>query len=133
MAATKKLARATSRPATKSRQAMPTSVASASSSQAPERAEVTAKPKARPSAAAITRSNAHLHAHVDHWVDQRCKLSDREYGQLSILKDRACDLARPLKRSEILRVGLGVLSAMTDAQLFDAIDSVSFPKHPRKK
>lgn len=47
-----------------------------------------------------------------------------EYAVLRELKQRAAKLARPAKKSEILRAGLGVLSAMSDAAFVGALAAV---------
>lgn len=61
-------------------------------------------------------------------VRQVCKLSEQEYGQLSVLKKRSRNLARPMKRGELLRVGLQLLAALDDAALFDALDRAALPR-----
>ena len=47
-----------------------------------------------------------------------------EYAVLRDLKQRAAQLARPAKKSEILRAGLGVLNAMSDTALVAALAAV---------
>ena len=47
-----------------------------------------------------------------------------EYAVLRELKQRAAQLARPAKKSEILRAGLGVLNAMSDTAFMAALAAV---------
>lgn len=47
-----------------------------------------------------------------------------EYAVLRELKHRAAQLARPAKKSEILRAGLGVLNAMSDTAFVAALAAV---------
>jgi len=47
-----------------------------------------------------------------------------EYAVLRELKQRAAQLARPAKKSEILRAGLGVLNAMSDTAFVAALTAV---------
>ena len=62
------------------------------------------------------------------WVRQDCKLTEAEYGALSLLKKRAAALARPMKRGELLRVGLQMLAHLDDAALFEALDGALLPR-----
>lgn len=59
------------------------------------------------------------------WTQQDCKLTEAEYGQLSVLKKRALRLGRTMKRSELLRVGLHVVARMSDDELRAAIESAA--------
>ena len=47
-----------------------------------------------------------------------------EYAVLESLKLRAAKLARPSKKSEVLRAGIGALSAMSDKALVAALNAV---------
>lgn len=47
-----------------------------------------------------------------------------EYAVLGELKQRAAKLARPAKKSEILRAGIGVLDAMSDKAFMAALAAV---------
>lgn len=44
-----------------------------------------------------------------------------EYAALAELKQRAAQLGRPLKKSELLRAGLKLLSTLPDADLLSAL------------
>lgn len=61
------------------------------------------------------------------WRRQSCKLTEQEYAQLSVLKQRAAGVVRPRKRGQLLRVGLPVLVAMSDDELVRVLDSTSLP------
>ncbi|GAB1595780.1 hypothetical protein [Lysobacter claricitrinus] len=65
---------------------------------------------------------------AERWLRQGCKLTEAEYGALSALKKRASELARPMKRSELLRVGLQALARLDDAALFDELDRSSLAR-----
>lgn len=58
-----------------------------------------------------------------------------EYAQLYILKDRLAKLGAPAKKSELLRAGIMLLGAMTDAALKTAMSKVPTIKtgRPKKK
>ena len=56
-----------------------------------------------------------------------------EYERLKALKQRAVQLARPAKKSELLRAGLMALQAMNDRALGKAIDAVPTVKTGRPK
>ncbi|MEO6747655.1 MAG: hypothetical protein ABIS28_08320 [Caldimonas sp.] len=56
-----------------------------------------------------------------------------EYEQLKELKQRAIKLARPAKKSEVLRAGLLALQAMNDRAFGKAIDAVPTIKTGRPK
>lgn len=60
-------------------------------------------------------------------VRQACRLSEDEYARLGGLKKRAAGLARPMKRGELLRVGLHVLLRMPDDELFRTLDALPSP------
>jgi len=56
-----------------------------------------------------------------------------EYAVLDALKQRAASLARPAKKSEILRAGIGALNAMADAAFLAALNAVPSLKTGRPK
>lgn len=56
-----------------------------------------------------------------------------EYAVLGELKQRAARLARPVKKSELLRAGIVALSTMTDKSLLSALDAVPSLKTGRPK
>lgn len=47
-----------------------------------------------------------------------------EYGMLEVLKQRAAKLTRPVKKSELLRAGIKMLAAASDAAYLAALDAV---------
>ena len=56
-----------------------------------------------------------------------------EYAVLEGLKFRAAKLTRPIKKSELLRAGIAVLSAMSDASFLAALNGVPSLKTGRPK
>lgn len=56
-----------------------------------------------------------------------------EYAVIEVLKQRSAALAQPVKKSELLRAGLKVLAAMSDAALRSAVQSVPSIKTGRPK
>jgi hypothetical protein len=47
-----------------------------------------------------------------------------EYTAIDVLKQRAAKLARPVKKSELLRAGIKILSALDDKALLVALNNV---------
>ena len=56
-----------------------------------------------------------------------------EYAVLGELKQRAAHLARPVKKSELLRAGITALSGMADPSFLSALDAVPSLKTGRPK
>jgi hypothetical protein len=56
-----------------------------------------------------------------------------DFGLIHALKERALNFKRPAKKSELLRAGLHALSALTDAKLKTALDSLAPLKAGRPK
>ena len=56
-----------------------------------------------------------------------------EYEALGALKDRLVKLARPAKKSEVLRAGIAVLATLNDAAVLAALDAVPAIKTGRPK
>lgn len=58
-----------------------------------------------------------------------------EYAQLATLKSRLATLGQPAKKSELLRAGIKLLAAMTDARLKTVLAAVPVIKtgRPKKK
>ena len=48
----------------------------------------------------------------------------REYEVLAALKGRLVKLARPTKKSELLRAGIASLAGLSDAKLLEAVEAV---------
>ena len=47
-----------------------------------------------------------------------------EYAAIDVLKERAAKLARPVKKSELLRAGIKLLNALDDKALLAAVNAV---------
>lgn len=56
-----------------------------------------------------------------------------EYAVLDALKDRGLSLARQVKKSELVRAGIGALKAMSDKDFLDALNAVPSLKTGRPK
>ena len=56
-----------------------------------------------------------------------------EYAVLGELKQRALQLARPVKKSELLRAGINALKGMADKAFLSALDAVPSLKTGRPK
>ena len=56
-----------------------------------------------------------------------------EYAVLGELKQRAAQLARPVKKSELLRAGINALRGMADKAFLSALDAVPSLKTGRPK
>lgn len=56
-----------------------------------------------------------------------------EYAVLTALKDRALSLTRHVKKSELLRAGIGALNAMHDKEFLETLDTVPSLKTGRPK
>ena len=88
--------------------------------------------KALPSKAAVpAESNATKPKHK--LVRDSFTIPKNEYTVLVELKLRSARLARPAKKSEILRAGIGALNAMPDAAFLSALGSVPSLKTGRPK
>ena len=57
-------------------------------------------------------------------VSSRCKMSDTEYAQLTVLKKRLSALGIGVKRSALLRAGLMLLADLDDGRLKKAVAKV---------
>lgn len=57
-----------------------------------------------------------------------------EFRQIAALKSRALHLGRPAKKNELLRIGLLLVSALSDEALVIALDQLepSRPAKPKK-
>lgn len=49
---------------------------------------------------------------------------ETDYAQIAIIKQRALTAGREVKKSEVLRAGLAVLSALSEADLMSALDGI---------
>ena len=106
-----------------------TKPASASKKKAP-----TAKPVTPKSAKAPTPTAARdTKAKKPKLVRDSFTIPKDEYAVIETLKQRSAALAQPVKKSELLRAGLKVLAAMSDAALRSAVQAVPSIKTGRPK
>ena len=82
--------------------------------------KVTAKALPSPKAAAT----APLKEKKDKLIRDSFTIPKAEYAVIDALKQRSIRLARPAKRSELLRAGIKVLAALSDAALLAALGQV---------
>lgn len=62
------------------------------------------------------------------WAKQLCRMTQREYQVLTVLKKRLRRNGSGLKRGEILRLGLAALASMSDAELRDFASQTALPR-----
>lgn len=84
---------------------------------APKVATPTPTAPARPKPAGPTKSKPKL-------VRDSFTMPKAEYAAIEALKHRAAQLARPAKKSELLRAGVKALSSMDDGTLLAALRAV---------
>lgn len=82
-----------------------------------------ATPSAKPVPAASTPADPAAHAKTK-LVRDSFTIPKTEYLVLESLKLRAATLARPVKKSELLRAGIKALQAMSDRALLAALGGV---------
>lgn len=80
------------------------------------------KPAAKPAPAPKTEKTAK--AKKPKLVRDSFTIPKAEYVVLDELKQRATQLARPIKKSELLRAGIKALAAMSDTGFLSALDQV---------
>ena len=92
------------------------------------------KPAAKP-AAPVEKPNGEAKAKPakTKLVRDSFTMPDGEYAVIAQLKQRALHLARPARKSELLRAGVKALAAMGDPQLLDALSAVPTIKTGRPK
>ena len=105
--------------------------------------KVAAAPKRKPAPAkADAKSTAKLALKTKLPADPKAKaklvrdsftIPKTEYAVLEALKDRGLSLARPVKKSELLRAGIGALNGMHDKAFLEAINAVPSLKTGRPK
>lgn len=101
----------------------------AAAAKAPVRKTPTAKsPRPAPAAPAAEVKPPKIKLVRDSFTIPRA-----EYEALGALKDRLVKLARPAKKSEVLRAGIAVLTTLNDAALLAALDAVPAIKTGRPK
>jgi hypothetical protein len=98
-----------------------------SASKAPAKS---ARNPATDSAGAAVTSAANVKAKL---VRDSFTIPKSEYAVLEGLKVRAANLARPVKKSELLRAGVAVLHAMADKAFLAALNGVPSLKTGRPK
>jgi len=105
----------------------PTAKRSAAAAPKPAKAAKPAK-NAKPAKAA-----APAPAKAPKLVRDSFTIPKNEYAVLADLKQRAAKLARPAKKSEILRAGVSALSSMSDESFLSALGAVPSLKTGRPK
>lgn len=98
-----------------------------------ETAKLAAAKPAAPAAKAEVAASAASAKTKHKLVRDSFTIPKHEYAALGDLKQRAARLARPVKKSEILRAGIAALSAMTDQPFLSALDAVPSLKTGRPK
>jgi hypothetical protein len=89
---------------------------------------------AKPVAEAVNGAAAAQPAKPKHkLVRDSFTIPKSEYAVLGELKQRAAGLARPVKKSELLRAGISALSRMGDKAFLTALDAVPSLKTGRPK
>ena len=107
-----------------------TKPASASKKKASTTTQVTPKLAKSPAAPAAARDTK---AKKPKLVRDSFTIPKDEYAVIETLKQRSAALAQPVKKSELLRAGLKVLAAMSDAALRSAVQAVPSIKTGRPK
>ncbi len=90
--------------------------------KAPPAAVAEKKPAAVPAAA--KKAAADPKAGKPKLVRDSFTMPKAEYAAIDVLKQRAAKLARPAKKSELLRAGIKALSALGDKALLEALAAV---------
>ena len=90
--------------------------------KAPPAAVAEKKPSAIPAAA--KKAAAEPKAGKPKLVRDSFTMPKAEYAAIDVLKQRAAKLARPAKKSELLRAGIKALSALGDKALLEALGAV---------
>ena len=80
------------------------------------------KPAAKP--APEPRAEKPVKAKKTKLVRDSFTIPKAEYGVLEELKQRAAGLAKPIKKSELLRAGIKALAAMSDTGFLSALEQV---------
>ena len=82
-----------------------------------------------------SRGAAHdgAEAHKAKLLRDSFTIPENEYAILAALKERATDLRRPAKKSELLRAGIAALRAMSDKAFLAVLDEVPSLKTGRPK
>lgn len=103
--------------------------------RAPSAAAKPAKPAkaAKPAKTTKPAAAAPSPAKAPKLVRDSFTIPKNEYALLADLKQRAARLERPAKKSEILRAGIAVLSAMADASFLSTLNAVPSLKTGRPK
>ena len=121
MATTKKTT-PTPRPAPTKKAAQPTAHKTAPAKKVPAQPKATVKSEAKAEKAKKPKL-----------VRDSFTIPKTEYSVLDVLKLRSQKLARPAKKSELLRAGIKALAAMTDIQFKAALAEVPAIKTGRPK
>ncbi|WP_332776205.1 hypothetical protein [Polaromonas sp.] len=87
----------------------------------PAKPRATPKPQAK---APLAKAEKPAKAKRPKLVRDSFTIPKTEYVVLDELKQRAAKLARPTKKSEVLRAGIKALAALSDAAFLTALDNV---------
>ena len=110
------------------------STAAAKTVRRPAAKKLAAKPSPKPSVKQATPKPAPVEVKVKHkLVRDSFTIPKTEYVVLESLKQRAADLKRPTKKSELIRAGIAVLKAMNDKEFLAAVNGVPSLKTGRPK
>ena len=119
----------TARPAPRKTAAPVKAAVKAAAAKAPARKTPAAKtPRPAPAVPAAEAKSPKIKLVRDSFTIPRV-----EYEVLGALKDRLVKLARPAKKSEVLRAGIAVLATLNDAAVLAALDAVPAIKTGRPK
>ncbi|MGH6626226.1 MAG: hypothetical protein ACRECD_06760 [Burkholderiaceae bacterium] len=131
MATTKQAAaRKIAAPATNTKAATKPAEPVASAPKAPRAAAAAPKPAKTPKTA---KGDKAVKAKKPKLVRDSFTIPKPEYSVLDELKQRATQLARPAKKSEVLRAGIKALAALPDAAFLAALATVPTIKTGRPK
>lgn len=114
-------------PATTKKQAL------ASKAKPPVAAKTASGKGAGAAVAGTSKDNKDSKAKKPKLVRDSFTIPKDEYAVIETLKQRCATLAQPVKKSELLRAGLKLLGAMSDASLRAAIQAVPSIKTGRPK
>lgn len=124
----------TTAPAKTTRAAVPAKASAAKTPAPAPTSKAVAKPaKAAPAAKKTAAAAKPLPEPKPKLVRDSFTMPKAEYAVIEQLKRRATALARPAKKSELLRAGVKALNALSDAALLAALQAVPTIKTGRPK
>ena len=114
--------------------AAPTKTTKAAPAAKPKRVSPPVAKKAKPTPTQPAATPPSIAAKPKHkLVRDSFTIPKSEYVVLEALKLRAAKLARPAKKSEVLRAGIGALNAMSDKAFLAALGAIPSLKTGRPK